>query len=231
MSWDLIERLSWLAGIVGAVVAALAAWMAARATKGTMRDLALILSVATDKPELFEAIEADARKRTEVVRRRVRAVFVAAGAAFAVSAFGAALGLLMLLMPDYGQPEVVGGDQPRVTQECTNGGEATVCVADNRWTLATGGTVEAQFGGVERKTPKDGVARLVLQVSGCSAAGELNWTASVGGSVVAEGVARESESRAEFPLKTGEGFTFAVRRVGGGDCAVDLRLRPVVSFG
>ncbi|CCH35445.1 hypothetical protein ABZ816_12650 [Actinosynnema sp. NPDC047251] len=229
MPWELIERLSWLAGIVGAVIAAAAAWMAARAARGTMRDLALIVSVATDKPELLEAVEADARRRAEVVRRRVRGVFVTAGVAFLVSATGAVLGVLLALLPDSRQPRVVGGDLPRTTQDCSSAGEASVCVLDDHWALpADGAKVSARYEGVRRPEPKDGTARLTLRAQGCG--GSVRWTASVAGAVAASGVVGEEEARAEFPVRSGVEFVLDAERVGG-TCDVDLRVRPLVSFG
>ncbi|MFD1150416.1 hypothetical protein [Saccharothrix hoggarensis] len=229
MSWELVERLSWLAGIFSALVAAIAGWMAARASRGTVRDLALIVSVAADKPELLEKVEADARKRAEAVRRRVRAVVVFTATAFVLVATGGLIGLLAAQLPDHVRPAVAGGDTPRTVSECAQAAEATLCAPMHVYELAAGAKVETRFAGVPRPTPQQGVGGLSVELPRCEA--EVRWHVTVAGAVVAEAVSRDDLVRVDFPVASDQEYTFTAERPADGGCpTTELRVRTGVSF-
>ncbi|MFI9455665.1 hypothetical protein [Amycolatopsis sp. NPDC052450] len=228
MPWEWIERLSWIAGILSALVAVLTAWAAYRAAKGTARDFALLISAATDDPGLLEKVEAAARKRAETVRRRVRAVLAAAVNAVVFIAIGGAFSLLFSTISDHVDTEVVGGDAPLTQRECANANEATVCVPVHRYALFRGQKVETPFAGVHRSARR-GVGTLSVELPGCAA--EVRWHVSVGGVVTAEAVSRDSLVRVEFPMDGDQGYTFTAERPADSGCPrTELRVRTGITF-
>ncbi|WP_033442197.1 hypothetical protein [Saccharothrix sp. NRRL B-16314] len=229
MSWELIERWSWVAGIFSAFVAAVSAWAAARAAKGTVRDLALVLSLATDKPELLAKVEADARKRAEAVRQRMRTAVVSTASAFVLIATGGVFGLLAAQLPVHVSAEVVGGDAPRTEQECTKAAEASICAPVHVYELAAGTTVETRFAVTHQPVAQRGAGGLTVELPDCEA--EVRWRVSVGGAVVAEAVSRDDMVRAEFPVAGDQEYTFTAERPADGGCpTTELRVRTGVSF-
>lgn len=229
VSWELVERWSWVAGIISALVGAISAWMAARAAKGTVRDLALVLSMATDKPELLEKVEADARKRAEAVRQRLRAAVVSTASAFVLIAAGGVLGLLAAQLPVYVTPEVVGGDAPRTGKECAQAGEASLCAPVHVYELVAGAKVETRFAVSHQPVAQRGTGGLSVELPDCEA--EVRWRVSVGGAVVAEAVSRDDMVRAEFPVASDQEYTFTAERPADGGCpTTELRVRTGVSF-
>ena len=120
MFWDWVERVSWVAGIVSALIALIASVLAARSATQATREITMLVAAATDKPELLQALELAARKRAEAVRRRVRAVVVSVSVTFVLMATVGVLGLLLSMLPDHVNTEVVGGDAPRTVQECVS---------------------------------------------------------------------------------------------------------------
>ncbi|MEU7526256.1 hypothetical protein AB0A74_11010 [Saccharothrix sp. NPDC042600] len=223
MSWESIERFSWLAGIFSAVVALVAAVLAARTAKASSRDFVKVLALATDKPELLAEFEAEERRRDEALRKRLRAVTAAAGAAVVLILSAYAIGRLL---PDRAAVEVVGGDRPRTADQCFQLNDSTVCQQVHRYELAAGGKVETRFAAVDRRGPRDGVARLSVAQRGCAAA--VRWRVTVDGVAVGAG---EPIERVEFPLVSGREFVFAAERGPGGDCArVELDVDAWMSF-
>ncbi|WP_340683731.1 hypothetical protein LCL61_35160 [Amycolatopsis coloradensis] len=228
MSWEWIERLSWIAGILSALVAVVTAWTAYLAAKGTARDLALLVSAATNDPGLLDKVEAAARKRAETVRRRVRAVLAAAVNAVVFIAFGGAFSLLISLTSDHVNTEAVGGDAPLTWRECANASEATVCAPVHRYELFRGQKVETLFSGVHRPS-KRGVGGLSVELPECAA--EVRWHVSVGGAVVAEAVSRDRLVRVEFPVASDQGYLFTAERTAGSDCPkAEMRVRTGITF-
>ncbi|NUT95439.1 MAG: hypothetical protein HOY78_25760 [Saccharothrix sp.] len=229
MSWESVERVSWLAGILSALVAIIAAWMAARAAKGTTRDLALIVAAATDKPELLAALEENARKRAEQVRRRLRAVVAAAATAFVLVAVGGLLGVLLSLVPDHVEADVVGGDRPRTVRECASGGGVALCQDVHVYDMSAGAKVETRFAVTGRPSSQHGSGGLSVELPGCEA--EVRWHVEVDGRVLADAVSRDDLVRVEFPAWGSQEYVFSAQRPTGGDCATaEVRVRTGISF-
>ncbi|QXV61998.1 hypothetical protein [Amycolatopsis sp. TNS106] len=228
MDWTLVERASWIAGIVSALLAVLAAWMAYRATKGTTRDLALLISAATDKPEVLERVEAAARERVETIRRRVRAVLATTTSAAGFLAAAGLIALLLASMPDHVRTKVAGGDTPRTVQECSKAGEATLCAPMHIYELAPGEKAETRFEGVHRPS-KRGTGMLTVELPDCEA--EVRWHVSVGGAVAAQAISRDSLVRVEFPVASEQGYTFTAERPAGSGCPeTEVRVRTGITF-
>ncbi|OXM52744.1 hypothetical protein [Amycolatopsis alba] len=228
MSWEWLERLSWIAGIVSALVAVGTAWAAYRAAKGTTRDLALLIAAATDNPELLEKLEAAARQRAETVRRRLRTVVAAAGNSAVFVFLAGGLGVLFAVIPDYADTEAVGGSAPRTWQECAAVDEATVCTPVHDYELFRSQQAETLFGGVHRPS-KQGTGRLSVELPDCKA--EVRWHVSVGGAVVAEAVSRDDLVKVEFPIASDQAYTFVAERPADDGCPkTTVRVRTGITF-
>lgn len=223
VSWESIERFLWLAGIFSAVVALVAAVMAGRAAKASSRDFVKVVALATDKPELLAEFEAEERRRDAALRKRLRAVTAAAGAAVVLILAAFAIGRLL---PDRVAVDVVGGDRPRTVDQCFQLNDSTVCQQVYRYELAAGGKVETRFAGVDRRGPRDGVGRLSVHQPGCDA--DVRWRVTVDGVAVGTG---EPTDRVEFPLVSGREFVFTAERGPGGGCdRVELDVDAGMSF-
>ncbi|EME64623.1 hypothetical protein [Amycolatopsis decaplanina] len=228
MDWTLVERASWIAGIVSALLAVIAAWMAYRATKRTTRDLALLISAATDKPEVLERVEAAARERVETIRRRVRDVLAATATATAFLAASSLIALLLAAIPDHVPTTVAGGDVPRTVQECANAGEVSLCTPMHIYELAPGGKVETRFTGGHRPAER-GTGALSVELPDCEA--EVRWHVSVGGAVAAEAVSRDILVRVEFPVASDQEYTFTAERPADSGCPkTEVRVRTGITF-
>ncbi|ACU38320.1 hypothetical protein [Actinosynnema mirum] len=221
MPWELVERLSWLAGIVSALLAAVAAWSAARTARGSARDLALVIAAATDRPELLAVLEADALARVERVRRRVRAALALISCALLLVGLGGAIAWSGLSMGRHEDLSVVGGHRPRAERECAAAGEATVCADSHVYLLGAAEEVETRFAGPER----DGAGVVVVTLPRCRA--EVRWRVSVDGQVVASAVSHDVHVGVEFRARAGRQHVFTAERAPGGECEtvrLDVRL-------
>jgi hypothetical protein len=226
--WDWVERVSWVAGIVSALIALIASLMAARSATLATRELTMLVAAATDKPELLQTLELAAQKRAEVVRRRVRAVVASVSVTFVLMATAGALGLLMSMLPDHVSTEVVGGDAPRTAQECASIPEAVVCAPTHVYELAAGAKVETRFGGVDRPVSQQGRGGLSVELPGCES--EVRWHVTVGGQTVAEAVSRDVLVRVEFAVASDREYTFVAERAGGSCATTELRVRTGITF-
>lgn len=228
MFWDWVERVSWVAGIVSALIALIASLLAARSATQATREITMLVAAATDKPELLQALELAARKRAETVRRRVRAVVVSVSVTFVFMATVGVLGLLLSMLPDHVNTEVVGGDAPRTVQECVSASDATVCAPVHVYELAAGAKVETRFGGIDRSPARQGLGRLSVELPGCET--EVKWHVTVDGRTVAEAVSHDVLVNAEFPMASDREYIFVAERAGG-DCAgTELRVRTGFTF-
>ncbi|MCX2950460.1 hypothetical protein [Lentzea sp. NEAU-D7] len=228
MFWDWVERVSWVAGIVSAVIALIASLMASRSATLATRQVAMLVAAATDKPELLQKLELEARERSEAVRRRVRTV-VAATTTMITSLAVVALAAYMLAnLPDHVSTRVVGGDAPRTTQECAGGSDAVVCAPVHVYELPARTRVETRFGGVERTPARTGRGGLSVELHGCES--EVRWHVELDGRTVAEAVSRDVLVRTEFPMTSDREYTFVAERADG-DCATtELHVRTGFTF-
>jgi hypothetical protein len=226
--WDLVERGSWIAGIVSAVIALIVSLMAARSAKLATRELTMLIAAATDKPELLQTLELAAQKRAEVVRRRLRRVVGWVSVTLASVASVGALSLVMLLLPDHVSTEVVGGDAPRTVQECANTPNGSVCAPMHVYELAAGAKVETRFGGVDRPASQKGRGGLSVELPGCES--EVRWHVTVDGQTVAEAVSRDDLVRVEFAVTGDREYTFVAERAGGNCATTELRVRTGITF-
>ena len=184
-----------------------------------------------DKPQLVATVKAETQERVARQRQRTKRVLVVVASAVALGLAGVATGLIFSLIPDFEQPSVGSGDQPRVSEECGGANEAGYCLDNDHWELPhVGSRIETRYDGVRLKGQSEKV-RVVVQATGCGVASEVRWKIIVDGSTVAAGVAGQSESTALGKITSGKGFTFVGERLNGGDCKIDLRLKPLVVFG
>lgn len=194
-----------------------------------MRDLALIVSVATDKPELLEAFESEARKRAETVRRRIRTTFVAALVAFLTITLGIALSLIVA---NTAYPEIAGGDEPMTMHKCVSAGDTDVCAPVYVYELREADAkAETRFSIAQRSASEQGKGQMHIETDGCDGEGRAALRVSVADVVVADAVANDDSSPVEFPIAAGQEFTVAMQRVDSGNCALQLRVdRFFVAF-
>ncbi|SMC82519.1 hypothetical protein [Lentzea albidocapillata] len=228
MFWDWVERVSWVAGIISAVIALIASLMASRSAALATRQMAMLVAAATDKPELLQTLELEARERSEAVQRRVRAVVVSTLTMIASLGAIALAAVMLANLPDHVSTRVVGGDAPRTVQECAGSGEATVCAPVHVYELAAGAQVKTRFGGLGRTPARTGHGGLSVELHGCES--EVRWHVELDGRTVAEAVSRDVLVNTEFPTTSDREYTFVAERAGG-DCATtELRVRTGFTF-
>jgi hypothetical protein len=229
--WEFVERASWFAAIIGTLLAFVSSWLAGRAQKNSMRDFTRMMALLTDNPQLLEAVEADARKRQEIVRRRVRTTWMVAAVTFLLALPGFLLVLASQLIGTSIDPMIVGGDRPTVTSQCLDAGETDVCTPVYRYDLSAAGSQTETRYVAEREDPMQGKGRMDARAEGCDGQGQVELRVSVDGSVVTEVLVDSDGASVEFNVASGQEFTLTARRVNSGTCGPLLRLeRFFVTF-
>lgn len=228
-----VELGSWLAAIIGTLVAVFMALQASntfrmKATLDMAGPFVRALALSLDKPEVLAAYEAELATAKDILRKKIRRTFVGAGLVFALSATVVGVKFLLpqqqIIFPT--EIRFAVGDAARQKCETTGLSWATSTTCTNHWFLESSGQriqAQATLSGPARQR------ELGIVVDGCSGSAQVRWELLADGETLGNGTAGSGSQERKMNVPLGKS-SLAIRaeRINDDSCSAELVLKAVV---
>lgn len=226
-----VELGSWLAAIIGTLVAVAMAVQASntarmKATLDMARPFVRALALSLDKPEILAAYESEWTTAKDILRKKTRRKLVVAGLAFVVPAMGVAAALLLPQFTYPAEARFSVGDAAQ--QKCVITGRdwATRATCTNHWFLnSSGQRIQAQATLLSQARQTD----LDIIVGGCSGRAQIQWELLADGEPLGNGTAGSGSQEQKLNVPRGtSSLTIRAERIDDVSCSAELVVKAVV---